>query len=144
MIVLMESVISIKSFLAFFALMILMFTTSLIIQGKIRRRWNFFKKEGKNHILTYSEDLYKNISTEKTSFYDIVDEIWQSIYDVYLKMLGEFGLENVFGLDNESYNYFDQIAFIILTFIMCVTLLNLVVALMSSAYEEYKEVAVYQ
>jgi hypothetical protein len=27
---------------------------------------------------------------------------------------------------------------------MCVTLLNLVVALMSSAYEEYKEVAVYQ
>jgi hypothetical protein len=107
MIVLMESVISIKSFLAFFALMILMFTTSLIIQGKIRRRWNFFKKEGKNHILTYSEDLYKNISTEKTSFYDIVDEIWQSIYDVYLKMLGEFGLENVFGLDNESYNYFD-------------------------------------
>ena len=31
MIVLMESVISIKSFLAFFALMILMFTTSLII-----------------------------------------------------------------------------------------------------------------
>ena len=107
MIVLMESVISIKSFLAFFALMILMFTTSLIIQGKIRRRWNFFKKEGKNHILTYSEDLYKNISTEKTGFYDIVDEIWQSIYDVYLKMLGEFGLENVFGLDNESYNYFD-------------------------------------
>lgn len=58
-------------------------------------------------------------------------------------MLGEFGLENVFELENESYNYFDQIAFIILTFIMCVTLLNLVVALMSSAYEEYKEVAVY-
>jgi hypothetical protein len=52
MIVLMESVISIKSFLAFFALMILMFTTSLIIQGKIRRRWLHFKEK----------DLYKNIT----------------------------------------------------------------------------------
>ena len=39
LIVLLESVISIKSFLAFFGLMILMFTTSLIIQGRIRRRW---------------------------------------------------------------------------------------------------------
>ncbi len=57
--------------------------------------------------MTYSQELYKDIPTEKTGFTDIVDEIWQSIYDVYLKMLGEFGLENVFGLDNESYNYFD-------------------------------------
>ena len=58
-------------------------------------------------------------------------------------MLGEFGLEDVFGMEGEAFNYFDQFAFIFLTFIMCVTLLNLVVALMSSAYEEYKQVAVY-
>jgi hypothetical protein len=48
MIVLMESVISIKSFLAFFALMILMFTTSLIIQAKIRRRWEYFENLDKS------------------------------------------------------------------------------------------------
>jgi hypothetical protein len=44
MIVLSESVISIKSFFAFFVLMIFMFTTSLIIQGKIRRRGDHFSK----------------------------------------------------------------------------------------------------
>jgi len=48
-------------------------------------------------------------------------------------MLGEFGL------DSRPLTYFDEIIFIGLTFILCVTLLNLVVALMSSAYEEFKE-----
>ena len=143
MIVLSESVISIKSFFAFFVLMIFMFTTSLIIQGKIRRRWNYFSTL-KPDELTYSQDLYKKIPKEDLGISEIFDEIWKNIYDVYLKMLGEFGLEGVFELgDDASFNYFDQIAFVVLTFIMCVTLLNLVVALMSSAYEEFKEVAVY-
>ena len=63
MIVLSESVISIKSFFAFFVLMIFMFTTSLIIQGKIRRRWNYFSTL-KPDELTYSQDLYKKIPKE--------------------------------------------------------------------------------
>ena len=123
--------------------MIFMFTTSLIIQGKIRRRWDHFSKL-KPEELTYSQELYKDIPKENLGISDIFDEIWKNIYDVYLKMLGEFGLEGVFELgDDASFNYFDQIAFVVLTFIMCVTLLNLVVAFMSSAYEEFKEVAVY-
>jgi len=47
-------------------------------------------------------------------------------------MLGDFG-------EMDSLSYFDEIVFVGLTFILCVTLLNLVVALMSSAYEEFKE-----
>ena len=57
MIVLLESVISIKSFLAFFLIMILMFTTSLIIQGKIRRRWAHFKELD-------SKGVYMNLERE--------------------------------------------------------------------------------
>jgi hypothetical protein len=60
-------------------------------------------------------------------------DIWANLFDTYLKMLGEFGL------DSRQMSYFDEIIFIGLTFILCVTLLNLVVALMSSAYEEFKE-----
>jgi hypothetical protein len=107
MIVLSESVISIKSFFAFFVLMIFMFTTSLIIQGKIRRRWDHFSKL-KPEELTYSQELYKDIPKENLGISDIFDEIWKNIYDVYLKMLGEFGLEGVFELgDDASFNYFD-------------------------------------
>lgn len=106
MIVLLESVISIKSFLAFFGLMILMFTTSLIIQGRIRRRWNHFAKLDKKE-LVYSEDLYKDIEGEKLEFTYLVDEFCEGIYDVYLKMLGEFGLENVFKIEEAEFNYFD-------------------------------------
>jgi len=46
-------------------------------------------------------------------------------------MLGEFGDIND--------SVFDKIVFMLLTFILCITLLNLVIALMSSAYEEFKE-----
>jgi len=95
MIVLLESVISIKSFLAFFLIMILMFTTSLIIQGKIRRRWAHFKELDSKE-LTYSEEIYKDIPGEIPGFQGKFAEFWMNLYDVYLKMLGEFGLENVF------------------------------------------------
>jgi len=36
-----------------------------------------------------------------------LDEFFEAIYDVYLKMLGEFGLEDVFGMKGEAFNYFD-------------------------------------
>ena len=49
-------------------------------------------------------------------------------------MLGEFG-----DIGPSDYNYFEMGVFVILTFILCITLLNLVIALMSSAYEEFKE-----
>ena len=72
---------------------------------------------------------YKLIYTAKEEIIDV----WANLFDTYLKMLGEFGL------DSRPMSYFDVIIFIGLTFILCVTLLNLVVALMSSAYEEFKE-----
>ena len=70
--------------------------------------------------------------TEEVS--DILPGITKMFYDTYLKMLGEFG-----DIMPPDYNYFEMGVFVILTFILCITLLNLVIALMSSAYEEFKE-----
>jgi len=61
-------------------------------------------------------------------------EFWEVFYETYLKMLGEFG-----DIGPGDYNYFQMVVFILLTFVLCITLLNLVIAIMSSAYEEFKE-----
>ena len=49
-------------------------------------------------------------------------------------MLGEFG-----DIGPGDYNYFEMVVFILLIFVLCITLLNLVIPIMSRAYEEFKE-----
>lgn len=61
MVVLTESILSIKAFLSFFLLMLLTFTTSLLIQNKLDKRWKKFDEElekSDKFDLTNTPELY--------------------------------------------------------------------------------------